>query len=332
MSPRRTSGRKRVVTIGGGNGQFVVLSGLKHHPVDLTAVVNVSDNGGSSGRLRDEFGHLPPGDLRQCLVALAPDDEQGSLLRGLFDYRFTQGDGLNGHSFGNLFLTALTVLTGSMAQAIEEASRLLGIRGRVLPVSLTDATLVARLSDGSRLVGETLIDHRRPIQGVAVEEVFLDPPAQALPEVLAAIEQAALVVIGPGDLYTSILPNILTRGVAEALQRRRGRCVLVGNLMTKPGETDGFTASRFLSELRRYIGQPVVDYLLVNSQPIPKAVLQRYAQEGAYPVPVDEEALTSQDVRLVCRPLLAEGDLARHDPVSLGSALMETLEDRGGDL
>ena len=213
----------KIVTLGGGTGSFNLLSGLKHRDCRLTAVVTTMDSGGSSGRLRDEFGHLPPGDLRQCLLALSPDDHAGMVLRGLFNYRFDRGNGLDGHSFGNLFLTALTEITGSAEQAIDEMGRLLNIKGRVLPVTLANADLCARLRDGSAIVGETNIDRRGGGNGAPIDHVYLEPSAAVHPPTAAAIEEADAIVIGPGDLYTSIVPNLLVEGVTEALARSQRR-------------------------------------------------------------------------------------------------------------
>src|SRR5579859_1676023 len=243
----------KVVALGGGTGMYTVLRGLREYTSNITAVVSMSDNGGSSGRLRDEFGSLPPGDVRRCLVALAGDDE-AMLLRQLFEYRFDRGLGLNGHSFGNLLLTALSGILGSMDRAVDEAGRLLGICGRVLPVTLTNTTLCATLANGFEICGETDIDIRKSHHSVPIAEVRLKPNATVNPPVLDAIAQADLIVMGPGDLYTSTIPNLLVGGVAEAIRQARGRRVYVCNVMTKRGETDNFSASEFIREIKRYLG------------------------------------------------------------------------------
>lgn len=312
--------------IGGGTGNFSVLSGLKDQEVDLTAVVAMSDSGGSSGRLRDELGQLPPGDIRQCLVALAGDAEQGVMLRRLFTHRFSMGEGLEGHSVGNLLLAALTEITGAHDRAIEAASRLLNIQGRVLPVTLTNSHLHAVLTNGRELEEEALIDSRGTEDGVEIDHVFLSPPAYAFPPVLDAIHEADLVVLAPGDLYTSLVPNLLVEGVAEALRATKARVVYVTNLMTKPGETDGFTAERFVSEVNRYIGhESRVDVVVVNSSEFSERVRHRYLQLGARPVEYDVSEMRSLVPWVAESDLVAEGIFVRHDPDKLGTAIMSLL-------
>ncbi len=316
--------RKNIVVVGGGTGNHTTLSGLRALDCNLTAVVAMTDSGGSSGRLRDELGHLPPGDLRRCLMALAGDEASAGLMRRLFDYRFSAGDGLNGHSFGNLLLAALTEVTGDTVTAIEQAGRILGIRGMVLPVTLTKATLCARLEDGSELVGESTIDLRRDGLDVAIDYIYLDPKAYAYAPVLDAIAQADVIVLGPGDIYTSVLPNLLVEDVAEAITESPAVKIHVCNLMTKPNETSGFRTSNFLALLTEYLGtrQPL-DFLLVNNTPISPRLLARYAGEGQHPVLLDEAESLTMVGRIVQRPLLAPGVFVRHDPAALASAIME---------
>ncbi|HIF11885.1 MAG TPA: YvcK family protein [Dehalococcoidia bacterium] len=317
-----------VVVIGGGTGNFSVLSGLKDHEIDLdlTAVVAMSDSGGSSGRLRDELGQLPPGDIRQCLVALAGDAEQGAMLRQLFTHRFSMGEGLEGHSVGNLLLAALTEITGAHDRAIEAASRILNIRGRVLPVTLTDTHLHAVLSDGRELEEEALIDTRGNEDGAEIDHVFLSPLAYAFPPVLESIAHADLIVLSPGDLYTSLIPNLLAQGVGEAIRSTRARLVYVTNLMTKPGETDGFTAERFVSEVNRYIGHNSrIDVVLVNSTEFSERVQQRYLQLGARIVEYDLSRMKALVPWVVENDLVAEGIFVRHDPDKLANAVMSLL-------
>lgn len=284
----------------------------------------MTDSGGSSGRLRDELGHLPPGDLRRCLMALAGEEESAGLMRRLFDYRFSAGEGLTGHSFGNLLLAALTEVTGDTVTAIEQAGRILGINGTVLPVTLTKATLCARLEDGSELIGESTIDLRRDSLDVAIDYIYLDPKAYAYPPVLEAIAEADVIVLGPGDIYTSVLPNLLVEDVAEAITESPAVKIHVCNLMTKPNESAGFRTSNFLALLAEYLGtrQPL-DFLLVNNTPIPSRQLSRYSGEGQHPVLLDEAESLTMVGRIVQRPLLAPGVFVRHDPAALADAIME---------
>ena len=316
--------KKNIVVVGGGTGNHTTLSGLRARDCNLTAVVAMTDSGGSSGRLRDELGHLPPGDLRRCLMALADDGEASNLMRRLFDYRFATGDGLNGHNFGNLLLAALTEVTGDTITAIEQASRILGIKGAVLPVTLTKSALCARLVDGSELVGESTIDLRNEGLDVAIDYIYLDPKAYVHPPVLDAIARADAIVLGPGDIYTSVLPNLLVEDVAQAVNESSAVKIHVCNLMTKPNESAGFRTSNFLALLTEYLGtrQPL-DFLLVNSTPIPPRLLARYAADGQYPVVLDEAESLTMAGRIIRRPLLAPGVFVRHDPTALATAVME---------
>lgn len=319
--------KKRIVVIGGGTGSHTVLTGLKRLNCDLTAVVSMSDDGGSSGRLRDELGQLPPGDVRQCLVALADDDCASESLRRLFNYRFTAGNGLNGHSFGNLLLSALTDITGSPDAAIREASRMLRIRGVVLPVTLTDSALKARLADGSVIEGESCIDRRCGNSHLPISRVYLEPSSNAYPPVLDAIAQADAIIIGPGDIYTSILPNFLVEGVAKAVRNSPAIKIHVCNLMTKPGESDGFRASDFLRLLSRYLGvDKPVDYMVANDASLPEHVRRRYQLSGQHPVEIDEESCRALARNVVKAPMTAVGFYARHNPPALAEAIMGIVE------
>ena len=291
----------------------------------------MTDSGGSSGRLRNELGHLPPGDLRRCLMALADGAEASNLMRRLFDYRFSAGDGLSGHSFGNLLLAALTEVTGDTITAIHEAARILGVKDTVLPVTLTRATLCARLVDGSELVGESAIDLRDDNLEVPIDYIRLDPKAYVYPPVLDAIAGADAIVLGPGDIYTSVLPNLLVEDVAQAINESDAVKIHVCNLMTKPNESAGFHTSNFLALLTEYLGtrQPL-DFLLVNNAPLPPRLLDRYAADGQYPVELDEAASLTMVGRIVGRPLLAPGVFIRHNPTALGSAIMEIVAAKPG--
>jgi len=317
---------ERIVVVGGGTGLFTALSGLRRYDVDLTAVVTMADSGGSAGRLRDEFGFLPAGDVRRCLVALAADDQVGMLLRQLFEYRFERGEGLTGHSFGNLLLTALTDLTGGIDRAIIEAAHLLRIKGQVLPVTLSHSHLYAELTDGEIIAGEAAIDARR--DSVPIERVYLDPPAEATPEAIAAIKSADLVVLGPGDLYTSLLPTLLVAGIREAMGTSRALTVYVCNVMTKHGETDGYAASDFLRVITRYLGEGTLGAALLSYyESLPRDVQARYQAARSVPVSIDLERCYEYAPRLMVRPMAAAGTLVRHDADRLADALLALLHD-----
>ena len=319
----------RIVVIGGGTGSYTVLQGLKRYTDQLTAVVSVADDGGSSGRLRDEFGHLPPGDLRKCLLALAPTDEAGETLRQLLDYRFDRGAGLNGHSFGNLLLTALTEITGGPVEAIREAGRLLHIQGRVLPVTLESTRLVAQLADGTLIRGETNIDVRTVKPDTPIQRIYLDPEPEIHQETQEAILAADVIVIGPGDLYSSVLPNLLVKGVPQAIQKSGAIKVYVCNLMTKHGETDGFRAPDFLAEVLHYLGPGTsIDHILLNDAALQEEQLERYAQEGSFPVAIDLQGCRQLAKDVVTAPLAAHGTLVRHDPELLARQILKIVKVR----
>ncbi len=318
----------KAAVIGGGTGIYAVLTGLRWHTSNISAIVSMSDNGGSSGRLRDEFGYLPPGDVRRCLLALS-SDRDSLLLRRLFEYRFDRGLGLSGHSFGNLWLTALTDILGASDKAINEAGRLLRIAGQVLPVTLADTTLCARLSDGHVIRGETDIDVRKAHHDIAIQDVYLDPPAPANPAALKAIAEADLIVLGPGDLYTSIIPNLLVRDVADAIRASQGRCVYVCNVMTKHGETDHFAASDFIREINRYLGEGVLDCAILNyHESLPRDLYEEYKADKAEIVAIDLGKCYEIVPQLAIRPLTATGALVRHDPELLARTLLDIADVR----
>lgn len=318
----------RVVVVGGGTGTYTVLTGLKAHQLRLTAVVSMADSGGSTGRLRDEFGVLPPGDVRRALLALSSSEEQ-ALLRKLFEYRFENGSAgspLKGHSFGNLFLTALTAVVGSDVGAIQEAGKLLNIQGKVLPVTLDNSHLVARLEDGTLVRGETNIDIRRVRPDLRILDVFLDPPAKVYKEVAGEIKRADLVVIGPGDLYTSIIPNLLVSGIANALGNTKAKVVYVCNIMNKHGETDNFTVSSYVSEINKYLGGQLIDVAIVNKSSYPKRLLAKYAKlDEAYPVEMDNKKVKAQVGKVISGDFTTAGTLLRHDPDKLARAIVSLL-------
>ena len=326
----------RVVTVGGGTGTHTILKGLKryHERADLRAIVTMADSGGSTGRLRDEFGHLPVGDVRMALAALAADVEShDELVRELFLYRFAKGEGLSGHNFGNLLLTALTDILGSEVAAIESASRILRVRGTVLPVTTDNVHLQAEYDDGVVLVGEHDIDEPTEERtNNRITHLSVTPHACINPAAATALAEADLIVFGPGDLYTSILANCVVDGFAEALRASEATTVFVANLMTKAGQTTGMTLSDHVRELEAYIKRSV-DCVLVNNAQLPEELLKRYAAAYEYPVVADVECLVEQEViaaDLLVREqvVLQSGDtlkrsLIRHDSDRLAAAVME---------
>ncbi len=323
--------KPRIVCLGGGTGTYTVLRGLRHRDVELTAVVSMADSGGSSGRLRDEFGVLPPGDVRRCLLALAADDETNKTLRQLFEYRFDKGYGLNGHSFGNLLLTALTEICGRTDQAIIEASRILRIRGQVLPVTLADTHLWAELEDGTLIQGETNIDIRKVKPEIRLRRVFLEPEAEVYAPVATALAQADLIVIGPGDLYTSVIPTLLPRSVAKAISRSSAKKVYVCNLMTKHGETDDFAASDFVREILQYLApdeepvQRLLDAVIINKSSLPQQLLARYLAEEAQVVQADEDKCRELVPQVILVNVSSATTLFRHDPGKLAEVLLNVI-------
>ncbi len=324
VTPRRDdrAAGPSLVAIGGGSGLAVLLRGLKQvmrEPEQLTAVVTVADDGGSSGRLRRELGVLPPGDIRNCIVALADDED---LLTRLFRYRFANGAGLSGHSFGNLFLTALTGITGDFYQAILTAESILSVRGRILPATLTDVRLCATGASGRIYEGESAVGQ----SGERLTSLELHPAAiPAFPPSIEALERADLILLGPGSLYTSVLPNLLIPGIRQAVRRSAARKVLVLNLMTQPGETDRMSATDHLEAIERHVGERLVDCVLVNSARPSAALLEHYAEIGSELVDVDREALEARGVELVEEDLLTDGQLIRHDPAKLSRTILRLV-------
>lgn len=315
---------KKIVVIGGGTGVFTVLSGLKKFPYQLTAVLTMADDGGSSGVLREEFGILPPGDIRRALVALSTSSP---LLAKLFTYRFKNGEGLKGHSFGNLFLTALERITGDFSKAINEAAKILGIKGKILPVTLDKTRLFARLENNYLVVGESNIDIPKHDPNLAIEEIFLNPPAKANKEVIKEIKKADAIVIGPGDLYSSILPNFLVKGIKEAIKKAKAKKIYVCNIMTKYGETNNFKASDFVKTLEKYLGKGVIDYVLINSQKPKAKYLKKYLKEKAQLVVFDKKNFTNgKKYEIITARLLREGPLLRHDPLKLARAISKIVQ------
>ncbi|MBI4448988.1 YvcK family protein [Candidatus Woesearchaeota archaeon] len=314
---------QKIVIIGGGSGSYNLLRGLKRYTQDLTAIVTMFDSGGSAGICRDEFGVLPPGDVRRCLLALSEESKHNLLLRQLFSYRFDKGTGLSGHSFGNLFLTVLKEITGSDIEAIEAAAQILKIKGRVLPVTLDRAHLCAELEDGTIIQRETNIDIPKHDPNLRIKRVFLDSPASAYCEVIDAIRAADKIIIGPGDLYTSIIPNLLVEGVPEAIKDSKAKKIFVCNVMTKFGETNDFKASDFLGEIHKYLGSSCVDVMICNDKQVSAEAERRYAEEHQFQVEIDKDAIAKTGVQLVCKDMIFEPDVIRHNPIKLADAIMK---------
>jgi uncharacterized cofD-like protein len=320
-----------VVALGGGTGLSTLLRGLKEYvtrrrddpadhqrPVsDLTAIVTVTDDGGSSGRLRRENRILPPGDIRNCMVALSQDE---ALLGRLFQYRFRAGRGLIGHNFGNLFLAALTHVTGDFAEAVRVTSKVLAIRGRIFPSTLSDVALVATLEDGRKVQGETRITaSRKPIKKLALLPRTVHP----LPKAVEAIQEADLILLGPGSLYTSILPNLLIPEIANAIAKSKAPRVYIANLMTQPGETSGYALADHLTAIQRHTPRRVIDWVVANRQLVSPDVAKRYRAQGAEPVAIDLSNLQKLGYRVVLDNLLEEHAVIRHNPQRLARLLLE---------
>ncbi|NQT49416.1 YvcK family protein [Candidatus Kuenenbacteria bacterium] len=311
----------KITTIGGGTGQFILLTALKDiENIDLTSVVSMVDSGGSTGKLRDQYGVLPPGDILKCLIALSPYKEARQILQS----RFESNEKLKNHNSGNLLLTFLTQRLGDdFPSAVEAMGEILNIKGKVFPVTIDKSTLVAELENGEYVYSESAIDIVRQGQG-KISKTFLVPHGgrlQVYPPVLDAIENADYIFLGPGDLFTSIIPNFLVRGVREALQKTNAKIVYVLNIMTKFGETDGFTAEKFVSEIEKYIERPV-DIVIANKKIPDEVILVKYNHENSRPVVFDlQDNLI--DKNIVLEDLIFEGDLARHDVEKLKNVILE---------
>jgi uncharacterized cofD-like protein len=319
-----------VVALGGGTGLSSLLRGLKQHVVprhdpyptaqrpivDLAAIVTVTDDGGSSGRLRRENRILPPGDIRNCMVALSKDE---ALLSRLFQYRFSAGHGLTGHNFGNLFLAALTHVTGDFAEAVRVSSRVLAIRGRIFPSTISNVTLEAILENGKRVHGETRITaSKSPIRRL----MLVPPNVRPLAEALDAIRRADLILIGPGSLYTSLLPNLLIPEISRAIARSHAPRVYIANLMTQPGETTNYSVAEHLRAIQRHVKPRIVDYVVANRKKVSAAVARRYKKEGATQVNADVEALRKLKVKVLLGDLVDERGKIRHHSERLAQLLL----------
>jgi len=311
----------KVVAIGGGHGLSNLLFGLKEYTSNLTAIVTVADSGGSSGRLREEFNIVAPGDIRNCLVALA---DAPALMGQLFQFRFAENSELKGHNFGNLFLTAMVQLTGGdFEKAVKESSKVLAIRGKVIPSTVNNVHLVAEYVDGSRTEGEAKI----PQKDKRIDRLFVIPndtcPTQ---EALEAIESADIVILGPGSLYTSIIPNLVIKGVTQALEETNAYKIYICNVMTQPGETDDYSARDHLKALMKHTSTRVVDACLINNGVVPEDALERYRHENSFPVEPDIDDIKDLGCKVVATDLLGVDDYVRHDSKKLTKALIDLIE------
>ncbi len=327
---------KKIVTIGGGTGSFTLLSGLKNYSVELSAVVSMADDGGSTGVLRDELGVLPPGDIRQCLVALS---DSSSELRQLMNYRFDEG-GLKGHSFGNIFLSALEKINGSFSDGLDVASKILNVRGDVIPVTDSDVSLCMELKNRKILRGEEEINHDFDIEKIGFKKFYLRPKAKANPRAIKKILEADLIVIGPGNFYCSILPNLLVDGVSEAICKSKASVVLNCNLVNKKGHTEKFTLDDYADSVNGFLEKKRVDFVTFNDKKPPASVIKKYSQQCEFLVPFNKEARTKRPYKVIVDDLLSrklprygKGDalasqraFIRHNSEKLAQILMFVLE------
>ncbi|GGL54253.1 gluconeogenesis factor YvcK family protein [Sporolactobacillus putidus] len=315
--------RKKVVAIGGGTGLPAVLRGLKKYPVDITAIVTVADDGGSSGMLRNELQIPPPGDIRNVLVSLSDIEP---VFEKLLQHRFRTDSGLNGHSLGNLLIAALTSITGDFVKGVREMSHILNVHGEVLPAADQSIVLGAVMSDGSIVEGESRI----PKANKKIKHVFLKPDdIQPLPESVKAIREADVITLGPGSLYTSVIPNLLVPELADEINQSGARKVYVCNVMTQKGETDGFSASDHIAVINRHVRKPFIDTIIVNNKPIAPDILKRYAIEEAEPVSVDREKLEAQGIDVISAPLIkTAGGVIRHNEAAIASLLMTLFSEK----
>jgi uncharacterized cofD-like protein len=306
---------KKIVVIGGGTGVFTVLTGLRPCFDDLTAIVTMADDGGSTGILREEFGILPPGDIRRALIALSTTNDK--MLAQLFSYRFEQGFGLTGHSFGNLLITVLERITKNFEEAVNEAGKILSIKGKVIPVTLGNTRLVAELENGQKIIGETNIDIPKHDGNLKIRKVYLKPPVKINPNAKKAIMEADAVIIGPGDLYTSIIPNLLVGGMKEALKKTKAKIIYISNVMTKFGETNNFRSSDFIKVISDYLGGDVLDYAIVNDKKPSLKNLSLYVKERSDFVEPDLDPKKNKKTAVIGSDLLRAGKFIRHDPKKL---------------
>ena len=315
----------KLVAIGGGTGLSTMLRGLKKFTTNITAVVTVADNGGGSGILREEMKMLPPGDIRNCILALANTEPT---MEKLFGYRFIEGR-LAGQNFGNLFLAAMTSICGNFEEAVQKVSEVLAVKGKVLPVTKQDVQLCAIFKDGEVVCGETQIVEKSKQKQTPIKEVYLAPKnPEPLDEVLKAIESADAIILGPGSLYTSILPNILVNNVPEAIRNSKAIKIYIGNVMTQPGETDGFDLLMHVDELEHYGGKGIIDFIIANNDPIPKEILERYYKDGASEISYDTKKINERGFKLIEASVLKiyeDKGLIRHDPEKLAKTIIDVI-------
>lgn len=316
---RKLSRGPHIVVIGGGTGLYTLLRGLKQYTSNITAVVTAFDSGGSSGKLRDELGVLPPGDIRNCLVALSTEE---LLMKKLFQYRFKNGS-LQGHSFGNLFITAMSEVSGDFAEAVEKSSEILAIRGKVLPSSIENVTLCAKLKNRQLIKGEDKISQSKG----GIENIFVEPPSVLpLPETIQAIQEAEAVILGPGSLYTSVICNLLVKGIPEAICQSKAIKIYICNVMTQPGETDNFTSSMHVKEILKYLPYNCLDYVLINNQRLSKQIATKYKKEGAFQVRDDLPSdFDNKRTKVLKKDLLSEYDFVRHHSEKLAKLITEII-------
>jgi len=309
----------KIVSIGGGTGLSVILHGLKEQSSNITAIVTVADDGGSSGRLREQFDMLPPGDIRNCLVALADAEP---LMRDLFQFRFGNESELKGHSFGNLFITAMSKVTGDFEKAIKESSKVLAIRGKVIPSTFDKVQLVAEHQNGQRTKGETkIVEQSSPIR-----RVFLDPvDCRASKESFEAIDEADIIILGPGSLYTSVIPNLLVKGISERIARRKVPKVYISNVMTQPGETDNYTAFDHLNTIIDHAGAGTITHCIINTGTVPEEFLKKYEQEGAYPVLADSDRIIEKGYKVIEEDIINTKDYVRHDSKKIAKIITDLI-------
>lgn len=316
---RQLSKGPKIVIVGGGTGLSVLLHGLKEITSNITAIVTVADDGGSSGRLRNEFDILPPGDIRNCLVALADAE---TLVRDLFQYRFTEGEGLKGHNFGNLFITALSKVTGDFETAIKESSKVLAIRGQVVPSTLAKVSLVAKRADGTQTMGESAI----PKSTSPIRRVYLNPAGcKPTTEALLAVKEADAIIIGPGSLYTSVIPNFLVEKISDEVIRSRAVKVYICNVMTQHGETDGYSASAHVEALLRHTHPALIDFCIVNTSKIPQRLLEKYKEEEAYSVEADIKKIREMGVAVIEGDIKTADDYIRHNSEKISRIVLSLI-------